>query len=187
MVTVHRELIRNLQHWRALYESRQVPEILVAGDGKEYCLWDVEKFYAARHTLPDRQQRTIRMNLFEDRSEREIAELLGIGRNNPVAIYGTVGLTRLLAAAVKGQVEGYFVPLPADCSAVTGVYTPDPSSRARRSPAPTPTPTTTVRASPTSVTVTRTHPTRTTHREEVETTREVLVVTDRQSRIRRVS
>lgn len=129
MVTIHRELIRNLQHWRALYEAREAPEVLVAGDGHEYCLWDVERFYAARHLLPDRQERTIRLNLYEDRSEREIAEILGIGRNNPVAIYGTVGLTRLLALAVKGDVEGYFTPLPEDCSALTGVYVAEPSAR----------------------------------------------------------
>ncbi len=108
--------------------------MLVAGDGKEYCLWDVEKFYAARRVLPQRQQLTIEMNLYEDRPERDCARQMGIGLNNPVAIYGTVGLTRLLAFAVKGDIEGYFIPIPEDCSAVTGVYL-------AKEPAPTPAPT----------------------------------------------
>lgn len=121
--------------------------MLVAGDGKEYCLWDVEKFYAARRVLPQRQQLTIEMNLYEDRPERDCARQMGIGLNNPVAIYGTVGLTRLLAFAVKGDIEGYFIPIPEDCSAVTGVYlakepapTPAPTPEPEPEPEPTPEP-----------------------------------------------
>lgn len=137
MVTVHRELIRNLQHWRALYEADEAPDVLTAGDDVEYCLWDVEKFYAARSSLPERQQMTIQMNLYEDRSEKDCAKAMGIGLNNPVAMYGTVGLTRLLAKAVSGEIEGYFVPIPSECSAMTGVYV---SKKATRSAKPKPQP-----------------------------------------------
>lgn len=141
MVTVHRELIRNLQHWRALYEADEAPDVLTAGDDVEYCLWDVEKFYAARSSLPERQQMTIQMNLYEDRSEKDCAKAMGIGLNNPVAMYGTVGLTRLLAKAVSGEIEGYFVAIPSECSAMTGVYVSKKATRtAKPQPQPQPTP-----------------------------------------------
>lgn len=151
MVTVHRELIRNLQHWRALYEADEAPDVLTAGDGVEYCLWDVEKFYAARRSLPERQQMTIQMNLYEDRSEKDCAKEMGIGLNNPVAMYGTVGLTRLLAKAVSGEIEGYFVAIPSQCSAMTGVYVSKKATRSAKpqtQPKPEPTEPTPVMKTP---------------------------------------
>lgn len=101
LVDSHRELIRNLQQWRALYENREIDDVLVASDGRSYSLWDAEKFYAHRVVLPERMQQSIQFCLYENMKERDAAVRMGIKPTCPVAIYSTVGLTHLLAEGRK--------------------------------------------------------------------------------------
>jgi hypothetical protein len=108
---VHRELIRNLQHWRSLYEAMEVDDVLVASDSRSYSLWDVQTFYEQRIVVPDRMQQSIQFCLFENMKEQDAAVRMGIAATNPVSVYATIGLTTMLAKASKGELPGYVVSL----------------------------------------------------------------------------
>lgn len=112
LVSVHRELIRNLQQWRALYEAMEVPDILVAANGLSYALWDVEVFYQQRTACPDRQRESIRYCLYENMKERDAAVRMGISASNPVSVYATIGLTTMLLKASQGELPGYVIEIP---------------------------------------------------------------------------
>lgn len=111
LVNVHRDLLRNLQEWRVLYTNCEVPDVLMAADGREYCLWDIERFYEARGALAPRQAMAIELCLWANIAEREAARLMGISPTSPVSIYATVGLSRLLGMAARGEIKGYRLEL----------------------------------------------------------------------------
>lgn len=106
---MHRELIRNLQHWRSLYEAMEAPDILMASDTRSYSLWDVQVFYEARTIVPDRMQQSIQFCLYENMKERDAAVRMGIAPSNPVSVYATIGLTTMLAKATSGELPGYAI------------------------------------------------------------------------------
>lgn len=108
IVAVHKELLRNLQHWRSLFEAGEVGDILTAGDGEEYSLWDIQRLAESRHMLATRQAEAIGHFLIENLTEQESSEAMGLGpKKSPVAIYVTVGVSRLLGMAVRGEIRGY--------------------------------------------------------------------------------
>lgn len=108
---VHRDLIRNLQQWRSLFESLDVPDVLVASNAQSYSLWDVEVFYAQRVVVPERMRQSIEYCLYENMKERDAAVRMGISASNPVSEYATIGLTTMIAKAVKGELPGYTLTL----------------------------------------------------------------------------
>lgn len=114
LVDVHRELLRNLQQWRSLFEADEVPDVLVATDHRAYSLWDVIRFYEHRTLLPPRQQLSMQFCLFENMKERDAALRMGIKPSNPVSIYSTIGITSLLTKAVAGDLSGYTIELTGD-------------------------------------------------------------------------
>lgn len=117
MVNVHRELLRNLQHWHSLFESSEIPDTLVAANLQSYCLWDVDLFYAQRYRLPDRQRSSMELCLYQNVAERDAAVQMGIAETNPVSMYATVGISRLLGWAVRGELAGYRITIDRDsCS-----------------------------------------------------------------------
>lgn len=107
IVNVHRELIRNLQVWRSLYEASEVEDVLIGPDGRSYGLWDIERLYEARTRLPQQMQRSMELCWYENVLEKDAAERMGVSRSNPVGVYATVGLTRLLGLAYTGDLPGY--------------------------------------------------------------------------------
>lgn len=111
LVGVHRELIRNLQHWRSLYEDLKVPDVLVASDARSYSLWDVQVFYEHRSVLADRMSQSIQFCLYENMKESDAAVRMGVKETNPVSVYATIGLTNLLIQATRGEIPGYHVDL----------------------------------------------------------------------------
>lgn len=96
-----------------MYVAGEITDVLLANDQREYCLWDVQRFYVARTTLPDRQSMSIQFCLFENMKEREAAVRMGIKASNPVSIYATIGLTSLLQRAISGDLYGYSVDVHA--------------------------------------------------------------------------
>lgn len=114
VVSVHRELIRNLQQWRALYEDMQVPDVLVAADARSYSLWDAERFYESRHVVPERMSQSIEWYLYENLKESDAALKMGISPANPVGIYATIGLTTMISKAISGELPGYQLDLDAE-------------------------------------------------------------------------
>lgn len=108
-VNAIRLLFRNLEAFRALRESEGVYEI-TAPNGTTWSIWDVEYLYEeamrrptgnraydrAHPTLPLRQQQAIQLFLVMNLPEDEAAEIMGLSRTNPVGMYATSGITRLL-------------------------------------------------------------------------------------------
>jgi len=108
-VNTFRNLIRNLQRWRSLYEADASADVLCGPDGREWLLWDIERFYEYRRVLPEQQRRCIELFLYENHFERETAEKMGVGKGSQhtsVAIYATVGLIKLLSLARDGELPG---------------------------------------------------------------------------------
>jgi hypothetical protein len=109
-----RGLLRGLQAWRSSYESLEVAETLVDPAGREWVLWDVERFYDHRRRLPERMRVAIELMLYEGRFERDVARSMGISESNPVGVYVTVGLVRLLAMARTGRLRGCRIEFDVD-------------------------------------------------------------------------
>jgi hypothetical protein len=106
-VRIFRELLRHLQVWQALYETEGV-DTLRGPNGVEYCLHDIWNLY--REGVPMlsfRQKQAIEWFLYENRPEREVARLMGVSENNPVASYATQGLFRLNELIESGQIRSY--------------------------------------------------------------------------------
>src|ERR1700684_2485076 len=91
---VLRELLRNLQLFEALFETEGI-DTLPGPDGEEYCLFDLQRLYACRVHLSQRQCQAVELFLYQDLREREVALSMGVSQANPVAIYATQGLRRL--------------------------------------------------------------------------------------------
>jgi len=89
-----RELIRNLQLFEALFETEGV-DTIIGPNGTEYSLFDIQRLYGCRRYLSTRQEQAVRLFLYEDKREREVALAMGVSPANPVAIYATQGLKRL--------------------------------------------------------------------------------------------
>lgn len=136
LVGVHRELIRNLQHWRSLYEAMEVPDEMVSATGISYSLWDVTLFYEQRTVCPPRMQQSIQFCLFENMKEKVAAQRMGISASNPVSVYATIGLTTMLTKATQGDLAGYYVDLDlhkrhhAATQAIVALGTPEPEEAA---------------------------------------------------------
>lgn len=96
-----RELFRNLQAWRALYEAEALDSI-TGPDGEGWSLWDVEYLYRQLPVLPLRQRQAIELCLVQNVKEADAAVLMGVSVTNPVAMYATEGLKKLIAMIQAG-------------------------------------------------------------------------------------
>ncbi|MFE0490156.1 RNA polymerase sigma factor [Streptomyces griseoaurantiacus] len=109
-----RELFRNLQAWNALYEI-EGKDTIVGPDRTEYCIHDIVRLYDnavngrganGKHLLSPRQREAIQLFLIENRPEREVARIMGVSEDNPVASYATQGLVRLNELIKAGVIPG---------------------------------------------------------------------------------
>lgn len=100
-VRVLRELLRYLIEWRSLYEAEGI-DTLTAPDGAVYNLWDIEALYARVPELPLRQRQAITYYLVNNIMERDVAVMMGVSITNPIAMYATSGLERLVEWANDG-------------------------------------------------------------------------------------
>ncbi|MET7363319.1 sigma-70 region 4 domain-containing protein [Streptomyces sp. NPDC005562] len=113
-VRVLREIFRHLQAWNSLYEN-EGKDTIAGPDGTEYCIHDIIHLYHEavegrdennKHRLSPRQRQAIQLFLVENRSEREVARLMGVSEDNPVASYATQGLVRLNELITAGVITG---------------------------------------------------------------------------------
>lgn len=113
-VRVLRELFRHLQAWNTLYETEGT-DTITGPDGTEYCIHDIIRLYEnavngrgpnGKHLLSPRQREAIQLFLIENRPEREVARLMGVSEDNPVASYATQGLVRLNELITAGVIPG---------------------------------------------------------------------------------
>lgn len=101
-----RELFRNLQAFQSLYEDYGV-DTIVGPDGREWCLWDIWYLYDQRSLLSPRQCQAIELCLFENHTEESSALMMGVSPTNPVAMYATDGLRKIVAMAQAGTLSRY--------------------------------------------------------------------------------
>lgn len=105
-VEAFRRLIRNLQGWRSAFEAQAVEDSIVDHLGRTWVLWDIQRFYDHRAGLPGQMARAIELFLYHNRPERVAAVMMGISPSNPIGVYATVGITRLLGLARASQLSG---------------------------------------------------------------------------------
>lgn len=96
-----RELFRNLQAFHAVFETDGV-DTLIGPDGTEWCLWDLDYLHRQVALLPPRQAQAIELCLIRNIKESEAAVMMGVSPTNPVAMYATAGLTKLIAMIESG-------------------------------------------------------------------------------------
>ncbi len=120
-VAVLRELFRNFQAFRVLYETEGIDEV-VGPDGATYSLWDVAYLYDQVRSLPRRQRQAIQFCLIENYKESDAARIMGVSPTNPVAKYATAGMetlvNRVRAGALPGFTEHFIVRTQARVEAV---------------------------------------------------------------------
>lgn len=98
-----RELLRHLQEFRAAYEADGVDEVSTP-QGNRWTLWDLEYLYQqSQQHLSSRQAQAIDLCLVQGKSEREVSAVMGIAASNPVAIYASQGLHRLIEMIENGR------------------------------------------------------------------------------------
>jgi DNA-directed RNA polymerase specialized sigma24 family protein len=105
-VTILRELFRCLQQWHAAFESHDVSDTLTY-DGITYHLYDIDYLYSCRDRLSPRQAQAIELCLYQNMLERNAAQQMGVSETNPVAMYATNGLARLIDMIESGQLVRY--------------------------------------------------------------------------------
>lgn len=103
-VDLLRSMFRNLIQWRSLCErtisqGRGLDPSVITCDGHSWDIQDIERLYALSQdprVLFPRQSQAIRFFLVENRKESDVAALMGIKPTNPIGMYATDGLSRLI-------------------------------------------------------------------------------------------
>ena len=105
-VTVLRELFRNLQEWDSLYQSEGI-DTITGDDGQSYSLWDLKYLYGHLGKLPKRQHQAIELYLVQNMREADAAVVMGVSATNPIGIYATVGLKKLIGMIEAGELPKF--------------------------------------------------------------------------------
>lgn len=101
-----RMIFRNLHAFRSEYEASGLQEI-TGPDGVTWSLWDLEKLYnvaVKTNLLPLRQRQSIELFLVLNLPESEVAIRMGILPSNPVGMYASSGLVKLLREMDTGNI-----------------------------------------------------------------------------------
>lgn len=97
--------MRNVEHFRALRESEGIDTIHTP-DGDEVSLWDLESLIDdGLPLLPPRQRQSIELVLIQNCLEREAAVMMGVSVTNPVAMYATKGLEKIIQMIEAGELR----------------------------------------------------------------------------------
>lgn len=101
-----RELFRNLNAFRAVYEETGFEDITTP-EGGVWSIWDLEYLCQQLPRLTPRQQQAITLCLIHNMREKDAARAMGVSVTNPVMMYATLGLQRLLDMIDKGELTRY--------------------------------------------------------------------------------
>jgi hypothetical protein len=111
-VSVLRELFRNLQAFRAYVEAGGSEDLI--WKGHEFNYWDLERIYNySQEALPRRQHQAIFLCLYQNVLEKKAAEIMGVSPTNPVAMYATKGLEKLISDLRAGRIPSVSIDLRA--------------------------------------------------------------------------
>ena len=106
-VSLLRSMFKNLKQFRVLREDIGL-DVISSPDGCKWSIWDLEALYDASQTmLSDRQAQAIRMFLVDGMFEADCAELMGVSRTNPIGMYATNGLERIVMLINDRLIRGY--------------------------------------------------------------------------------
>lgn len=99
-----RTLFRGLHAWRAAAEDNGIDQITY--DGHTYDLFDIEFIYDfSQANLSQRQAEAIHYFLVEGMREEDVAaNIMGLDPANPIGMYATNGMKRLIEMISKGEV-----------------------------------------------------------------------------------
>jgi hypothetical protein len=97
-----RELLRHLRAFRAVYEETGMDDIPTP-DGTVWSLWDLEYLESQLCRLTLRQRQAITLCLVHNMRERDAAVAMGVSATNPVSMYASLGLQRLLDMVDAGE------------------------------------------------------------------------------------
>lgn len=90
-----RKIFKGLECWRASYEDHGID--MLTWDGLQYHIMDIEALYSASQTsLAPRQAQSIALFLVGNLRETDVARIMGIAPTNPIGMYATDGLCRLI-------------------------------------------------------------------------------------------
>lgn len=92
--------------FRALY-SDEGKDTITGPDGTEWSLWDLETIYTACLSLPPRQAQSIQLFLVGNMREADVAEMMGLSRTNPIGMYATTGLEKIVSLIVEGKMPRF--------------------------------------------------------------------------------
>lgn len=108
-VPLLRELFRNIQTFRVLYETEGIDEITSA-DGVVISLWDVEYLLKQVDDLPPKMEQAIKLGLVAGLKEREVGELFGYGpgERKSVMINATLGLEEIVDWVNDGRLPRFW-------------------------------------------------------------------------------
>lgn len=109
-VATLREIFRNYQQWQSLRETDGLHSI-TSPDGEEIDFLDIQFLYENLSVLPKRQHQAIELYLIQNMRERDAAEAMGISPTNPIGIYATAGLEKLIDLWERGLLPRYRVVL----------------------------------------------------------------------------
>jgi hypothetical protein len=105
-VGILRELLRHLQAWESLYETDNI-DTITGPDGVIYSLTDIQYLYSCRTMLSPRQRQSIELCLYENIKEKDATKVMGVSSTNPVAMYATNGMVRLVQMIDAGELPRY--------------------------------------------------------------------------------
>lgn len=105
-VATLRELFRNLALFRSVYESDGVTSVWCPG-GYEITIWDLEYLYENLCLLTPRQREAIEFCLVQNMRERDAAARMGVSPTNPVAMYASSGLQKLIGMIQAGELPRF--------------------------------------------------------------------------------
>ncbi len=101
-----RELFKHLQEFRSVYEETGLEEVTTPL-GNTWSIWDLEYLYRECRRLKLRQRQAITLCLVHGMRERDAAEAMGVSPTNPVMMYATLGLRRLLDMIEEGTLDRF--------------------------------------------------------------------------------
>lgn len=106
-VDLLRGLFRNLQAFEALHESDGLSQI-TAPDGVVWSVHDIRYLYdESQKRLSPRQRQAIALGLYHGMKEKDAAVMMGVSPTNPVLMYGSLGLSKLIALIAQGQLPRF--------------------------------------------------------------------------------
>lgn len=106
-IEVLRELFRNLKAFRSVMEAEGI-DTITDDDGNDWCLWDIEYLLEqADSILPPRMSQSIKLFLVDNLREADVAIMMGVSPTNPVGMYATKGLERLIEAVNDGRLSRF--------------------------------------------------------------------------------